>query len=246
MKRYNLLDILRAVSVISMIAYHTVWDIVNIFEKEITWFDSDIASLWQASIRWSFIMISGFSWSLGKKHLRRALTVLLCSGIITVFTHLFVPKGFIIFGVLTLLGCAMLLTIPLDRLFSRLQPIIGLLICAVLFLIFKNTELGTVGIWKFTAELPDFLFANDLTAFLGFPTAAFSSADYVPLIPWLFVFWMGYFLYHCFKRYELLKYLSCISLPPLEFIGKHALIIYMLHQPVCYAILFVVFNWLKL
>lgn len=38
-KRYALPDTIRGVILISMIAYHTVWDMVHIFGKQWKWFD---------------------------------------------------------------------------------------------------------------------------------------------------------------------------------------------------------------
>lgn len=65
--RYNTLDLLRGVAVIAMIAYHLLWDLVNIFDVNIPWFGSGSARVIQQSIRRAFILISGFSWHLGKK-----------------------------------------------------------------------------------------------------------------------------------------------------------------------------------
>ena len=91
-------------------------------------------------------------------------------------------------------------------------------------------------------ELPSFLYANELTAYLGFPKSGFFSADYVPVIPWLFLFFFGYFLYKIFERYGWLKALSFVSVKPLEFVGRHALPIYVLHQPVIYGALYLIFK----
>lgn len=241
--RYTSLDISRALALISMIVFHTVWDLVYIFRIDMPWFKSDIGEIWQQSILWTFVLLSGFCSSLGKKRLKRAVTVIICSVIISVVTLIFMPSNFILFGVLCFLGTAMLVMIPLDKVFSKIPPPAGIILSAILFALTKNLMKGKIAFGEFTLlRIPDFLYANDLTAFLGFPPANFSSSDYVPFFPWIFLFFCGYFLFRLFLRKDLLKHFSFVSCKPLEFIGRNTLWIYMIHQPVIYGILYLIFR----
>lgn len=242
-KRYTVLDCLRGVAIISMVVYHTLWDMVNIFSVRIPWFRSDAATFWQLSIRWAFILLSGFCWSMSKIKLKRALTVLGCSVIITVATAVFMPNNFIKFGVLSLIGTGMLITIPLDKFFRKISPVVGLILLIFLFVVTVDAELGRLSIsdWLIL-RLPDELYANYFTAYIGFPPSSFSSSDYVPIIPWIFMYWIGYFIYLIFEKKDMLKYLCAVSFKPLEWLGKHSLVIYMLHQPIVYAVLFIFFK----
>lgn len=240
--RYRLLDILRAFAIIAMIAYHTLWDLVNIFNISIPWFYSETAHIIQQCIRWSFILISGFCWSLGRKNLKRGLIVLGGAVIIYFTTLIFSPDSIIIHGVLTLIGIAMLVTIPLKKLFSKIPPIIGFFACLFLFLITYDVDLGLLGIkGMFTVELPMWLYRNNFTALFGFSPITFYSSDYVPLLPWLFSYWMGFFLFKFFEKKDWLKILSRPKIPPLEWLGRHSLIIYMVHQPIIYGLLYLIF-----
>lgn len=241
-KRYTMIDILRGISVIAMIVYHAMWDLVYVHGVDIPWFFTEGASVFQSYIRWSFIIISGFSWSLGRKKLRRSLTVIASSVVITVFTCIAMPADKIIFGVLTFMGVAMLLMIPLDKVLSKVTPAWGFAVSALLFTLTYEIPHGSIGIGSLSLGLPRAMYANYITSFLGFPAESFYSSDYVPLIPWFFLFICGYFLYGIFKKYNLLRFLSAVSFKPLEFVGKHALIIYMLHQPLIYGILYFLFN----
>ena len=47
----------------------------------------------------------------------------------------------------------------------------------------------------------------------------------------------GYFLYEIFRRHNLLRHLRSPRIAPLEWVGRHSLLLYMLHQPVIYGIL---------
>lgn len=245
-KRYTLLDIIRAVAIINMVFYHAMWDITRIFGVDAPWFSSDGASIWQKLIRWTFILLSGFCWHLSKRKLNRALTVLAASVIISGVTAIVMRENAIIFGVLSLIGTGMLLTIPLDTVFRKIPPAVGIAICILLFVLTEHVPHGWIGAGNIRFfDLPDALYANLFTSFIGFRSENFYSPDYVPLIPWLFVFWLGYFIYRVFERLDLLKYLSVLSFKPLEWLGRHSLEIYLLHQPIVYGVLYVFFNFIK-
>ena len=57
--RVEWLDSIRGITLISMILYHAVWDIVYIAKVDWDWFKSDGAYIWQQSICWTFILLSG-------------------------------------------------------------------------------------------------------------------------------------------------------------------------------------------
>ena len=74
-----------------------------------------------------------------------------------------------------------------------------------------------------------------------FPQAGFSSTDYFPLLPWIFLFATGYFLYSFLQEKGLINRLfGKWKVPGINFLGKHSLIIYMIHQPICYVVAFLV------
>lgn len=242
-KRYTILDIIRGLALIGMTAYHAMWDLVYIYDVDIPWYKSNAAFMWQQSICWTFILLSGFCWNLGRKKLKRGLIVFGCSIVVSLVTAIFLPDASIMFGILSLIGTAMLVMIPLDKLFSKVSPYIGVAVCFALFIVTYNVNAGTLGFgdWEIV-KLPKELYANLFTAYLGFPAPGFYSSDYFSVIPWLFLYQTGYFLYGVFKKHDWLKHLSAISIKPLEWIGRHSLLLYMLHQPVVYGVLFVIFE----
>lgn len=239
-KRYYLLDSLRGLMIINMIVYHAIWDMVYIFDIKMPWFESDMAYIWQQN-SWIFFILSGFCWPMGRRTLKRALQVIGASIIISVVTIIFMPENAVLFGVLSAIGTCMLVIIPLDKVFRKINPYVGLIVCFGLFIITRNINSGTLGFeeWKILS-LPKAWYANYFTAYLGFPPIDFSSSDYFSVIPWLFLYQTGYFLYGIFKNKEWLKYLTYPRIKPLEWIGRNSLIIYMIHQPVVYAALYLV------
>ena len=242
-KRYPILDSLRGLILISMIAYHTVWDMVYIFGEKWNWYKSDGAHIWQQSICWSFILLSGFCWSFGKKKWKRGMIVFGAGIVIMLTTAIAMPENKVLFGVLTLLGSCMLLMIPLEKILKRIKPLCGLLLALVLFLFMYKINQGYLGFGEWQAVvLPKRWYANLFTAYLGFPTGAFRSTDYFPILPWCFLFVAGYFLHRVFVEKELLTYLEKGKNRVLEHLGKHSLVIYMLHQPLAYGVLFMYYN----
>lgn len=241
MKRYRLLDSIRGITLLSMIAYHAVWDLVYIFGVQLEWYGTKIGYIWQQSICWTFILLSGFCWSLGKKKLKRGLTVFVCGFVITAVTLLVMPENRVVFGVLTLLGICMLIQIVLEPLCRRCHSMVGMLLAFLLFFILKDMNRGRIGVatWK-SVELPKELYTNMFTTLLGFPTRDFFSTDYFSVLPWYFLFLTGYFLFRVMQGKELLQKLPDVKIALLEWIGRHSLILYMLHQPVIYSMLYLV------
>ena len=240
-QRYTVPDIIRGLAVIAMIIYHAMWDIVYIFGVDIPWFKSDAGFVFQQSILCSFVLVSGFCIRLGKNTLRRSLIVLAGSLVITLVTAVAMPDSIIINGVLSFLGVAMLVTIPLEKVLKKLPCTIGVVGSILLFLLTYNVQYGAIGIGdKMLVNIPDMLYLNNITAFFGFPHKGFYSADYVPFLPWIFLFLTGYFVFGLFEKKNKLQLLSAFSCRPLEFVGRHSFEIYIAHQPIIYGLLFLI------
>ena len=236
-KRYSILDALRGVTVCSMILYHTTWDLVCLYGVNWQWFLGSAAHIWQQSICWTFLLLSGFCWSLGRHPLKNGVKVFLAGAAVTVVTVIAMPSEPVWFGVLTLLGTAMLLMIPADRLLSRISPSVGLFICSVVFVLTRNLKDGAFSFESIVFfPAPQSWYRDWFTAFLGCMPDWFYSSDYFPIFPWLFLFLAGYYLYQLWKPIGALPNGDQAVLRPFRFIGRHSLVIYILHQPILYGI----------
>ena len=237
-RRHHGLDTLRGVTLISMMAYHACWDLVYIFGMDWSWYGSFGAYLWQQSICWTFILLSGYCVQMGRHRLRRGLLAFCGGALVSAVTFFFMPEDLVFWGVLSLLGAAVLLTIPLEGLLQRIPARAGLAGSFLVFLLLRDVDrsgLGFEGVWL--CRLPEGLYRNRLTAILGFPPADFFSTDYFPLLPWFFLFLTGYFLYRLRPEREP----SNLRLPVVTALGRHSLVVYLLHQPVIYGLLWVLF-----
>lgn len=232
-RRFDSLDTIRGITLISMIAYHASWDLVYLYEVDWPFYHTAGAYWWQQSICWTFILLSGYCFHLGSHRLKRGLMSFGGGLLVSLVTVFAMPDSPIICGVLTLLGTAALLTIPLDRMLSRIPAGAGFAGNFLLFCLLRNVNAGFLGFegWNLLA-LPDWLYRNILTAFVGFPHDAFYSSDYFSLIPWLFLFWAGYFLYRLRRPDR-----GGVYLPVVTAMGRRSLLIYLLHQPVIYGVL---------
>lgn len=260
-RRLHLLDMLRGLNLIDMILYHFMWNLVYIAAINLSWYKGQGAHVWQQSICWTFILLSGFCWSFGRHPFKRGLTVFLAGGLVTAVTLVFIPENRIIFGVLTLIGSCMLLMILLDKFLRKItNPIAVIVLTAlfgILFLLFLPVNRGHLanfaGIFQgkelFVGgpTLPKTLYHGWLNTYLGFPAAGFYSTDYFPLLPWFFLFVTGYLLHRLCSGCNLGKVNLLESgiwrknpLPWAAFIGRHSLLIYLLHQPVLYSITLII------
>lgn len=131
--RYALLDELRGLDLVSMMLYHACWDMMFLFGIWMDWYAGMPGRLWQQTICWVFILLSGFCVPLGHRTLKRGAQVFAAGALVTVVTLVFMPEDRVVFGVLTFLGSAMLLTGVLEPLLKKIPPAAGLAVSAVLF-----------------------------------------------------------------------------------------------------------------
>ena len=231
--RYLLLDTLRGFSLVSMILYHICWDLVHMYGFDWPWFMKTQGYLWQQSICWLFIFVSGFCQ--GLKRDERTLSSACKRGLVIMVSGL---------------GFSIMLTAWLGPLLRKIPAKAGLLCSTILLFIFRNINEGNLGFETIIlCRLPDFLYEHGLLgSFLGLQDKNFSSADYFSFIPWYFLFIKGYFICRNLLQKRETKGLSGLpavftkGIPVLETLGQHSLLVYLLHQPVILLILSLVFK----
>jgi uncharacterized membrane protein len=240
-KRFWEIDVLRGLAIGMMISYHFLFDL-NYFGM----YQLDISSgfLWffarsTASI---FLFLVGVSLSLSHsravltgayqieggmlfKYLKRGLKIFLLGLLVTLGTWLFIPQEFIVFGVLHFIGIAIILEYPfLNQ--KYLNLLLGLIFLITGILLAQQT------------------FSSPWFLWLGLQPTGFITVDYFPLLPWLGVVSMGLFaggiLYKNYqRRFSLPDLSSNVFMKLLSFLGRHSLIIYLIHQPVLILVLYI-------
>ena len=216
--RYYFVDGIRGVAIINMVIFHFLYDVYIVYEKSPTWYSLPAIHIWQQAICCTFIFISGFVWVWGKeKNLRRGIIFNLLGLLISIITLVAIPAQIIWFGILNFMGCAILLTLPLEKLLKKIPAIYGMAICFLLFLLCKQIQFGQIGI----------------TGLLQIQ---------VPNLPWIFLYLCGFYFNQIFmKHYTWQKYAQR-KLPCLSVLGSKTIWIYLLHQPFSMLICLLVFH----
>ena len=113
--RLETLDLLRGLTIVSMILYHGMWDFVYLSQTGSamtglrTWYEGMGGHLWQQSICRTFILLSGFCVPFSRHIFRRGLQITGGGLVVSAVTLLFMYEDRVVFGVLTFLGAAMLI-----------------------------------------------------------------------------------------------------------------------------------------
>lgn len=236
--RLGVLDGLRGACLLSMIAYHALYDLVYILGVPIDWYPQLPGYLWQQSICWTFILLSGACRHFSSHPLRHGLILVGGGALVTLATLLVMSSELIQYGVLTLLGLSALLLIPLKPLLDRLPAVVGLCGALLLFGLFRGLPQGYLGFESLRlVELSRALYQWDALAVLGLPGPGFRSSDYFPLLPWFFLYLAGYFLWALVGKSPRVRAALTPAVPVLGFLGRHSLVIYLAHQIVLWAAL---------
>jgi len=227
--RYGEIDLVRSIAILMMVLFHTVYDLsfFSIFPVNVSSGFWQYFALTTASL---FLLVVGISLTLSRaraastiskyqlalKFVYRGAGIFLLGLLITLCTWLYLGEGFIVFGILHLIGISVIIS-PLFFPLKKFAIITGLL-CI------------TIG-WFFTTITgPLWLLP------LGIHQATFWSVDYEPIFPWFGVvligMGLGEYLYPEGVRRFALPSLPQAAIQLLAFPGRHSLIIYLVHQPI--------------
>lgn len=243
--RYDLIDTIRGIAIISMVIFHFCYDVFMVYGRDPSWYSRPAVHIWQQSICWTFILVSGFVWSWGRSgNLKRGIMLNVWGLVISGVTVLAMPAEAVWFGILNCIGCAVLLMIPMEPVLRRIPAAIGLVATFALFVVFKDVQLGYLGVpGVLRLELPDWLYDCRVLTPFGFPFPGFRSNDYFPILPWLFLYICGYFLNRIVMAIRPLQSVARHGLAPLSTVGRYSIWIYLVHQPVCMLICMLVFGY---
>lgn len=241
--RIWLIDEIRGLFILSMVLYHALYDLTMIYQVNIPFFYSRGATIWQLSIGFVFVTISGISCYFSHSNLRRGTCCFAIAMGLTAFTHFFIRDLIIRFGILHLLGLSILLFAMLQKPLSKVPIAAGLTVSAILTILTWQIPRGIFGIpglWELA--IPDQLYQLGFLFPFGFPSQTFYSTDYYPLFPWFFLFLFGSYIGKLIRSRPLPTFFYEKAIPPLCFIGRNTLAIYLVHQPVLFGVFYLIFR----
>lgn len=223
-RRYPALDLLRTLAIAMMVTYHAAYDLEAFYDWNIDVQSGGWLLLARATLI-LFLLLVGASFAISwdrsakryGKYLRRGLGVLACGLLVSIVTAIADPATFVRFGVLHMIAVSILL-LPFVARFREWNVLLGI-VCILL-----------------GQAIQGIIAPTSLLLPLGIAPTSFASVDYVPLLPWFGVvllgYALGYFLYVRHKtKHPQFFILNSQFLILLGWPGRHALAIYLLHQP---------------
>ena len=240
--RYSLIDALRGFALANMLVYHFMYDVNVIFGFEPKWFTLPGVIAWGRFICFSFILIAGISLNFSRRSYLRGIIVNACGLLLTLVTVIVIPQQAIWFGVLNLIGCSLLIGQLCRPLLEKINPYLGAAVSILLFAFTYKFPVRRLGFFEIKlVQLPGELYFTDWLSPFGFPSDTFFSSDYFPLIPWLFLFLCGFFIWRAILALRLDRFFL-LKIPVLDQLGRYSLWIYLAHQPLLFAVCALLFN----
>jgi uncharacterized membrane protein len=214
------LDGLRGIAIVLMIIFHFIYDLFYF-----GWYSTDISG----SADWRpfryfiitlFLISMSFSVSLlHQKHVlwrqygRWAIKLFLSAVVISIVSRFMFPHEWIYFGILHYILFASIFLILL-RQHLIISGVFSAIILSIYFFKFLPHD------WPFNYFKPHFLPAQ--------------TADFVPIIPWLGVS-LAALSAKKIIHLEMFKKIDRFTPSSLQLLGRHSLLIYLVHQPILFA-----------
>ncbi|MDI6718782.1 MAG: heparan-alpha-glucosaminide N-acetyltransferase [Methanomicrobiales archaeon] len=225
--RYWEIDLVRGIAVVMMITFHALFAVnyLGVYDVEVS------SGFWRSfalATAILFVFLVGLSLSIHDARLQekggicscrpyalRGLRIFALGLVITAATWLILREGYVVFGILHLIGLSIILSPPFFR-HRGLALFTGIYVIALGLLL----PYYPGPIWLI---------------WLGFRPYSFYSIDYVPLFPWFGVVLLGLYaggvLYPDGRRRWALPEEGRSIAAPLAILGRNSLLVYMVHVP---------------
>ena len=230
-ERIYILDWLRGIAVAGMVLHHGLFALEQVsymFGQPIDFWVLDTKTFWvlQEIFVGLFLMISGICTAFSRSVLRRGLIVSGGALLITLVTGVLLPaigvSGLEIwFGILHMFGLSMLLY-GLFTCKKRWVPVV--------------TAIALFCFWLAVITCRGMQWADNAAIIVGILPEDFYSADYYPLFPYFLLYLAGTFLGPAVRDGKFPAWFYTLRFRPMEWVGRHSLWIYLIHQPVLFGL----------
>ncbi|MBI5225750.1 DUF1624 domain-containing protein [Candidatus Micrarchaeota archaeon] len=225
------LDVTRGIAVVLMVFYHLLFDL-NYMGLAVLDFQHPPLLILQRLVAFLFLSLVGVSLVLTRlkgvtavENAKRAAGLFGIALLITAATFVYPGSqgGMIVFGIIHFIAVAVLL----GYFFTRLPQWFNLA---------AGVSVLGAGFWL--SSLPPV--STPWLLWLGLPPIGFYTLDYYPLIPWFGVVLIGIFTGQVMDPFS--KPISGkVAMPKLlagfSYLGRNALVVYLVHQPILFGLL---------
>jgi uncharacterized membrane protein len=230
--RLPAIDALRGVAIAAMVIYHFAWDL-----RFFGFTSADVAGdlgwrLFARAIAGSFLALVGVSLVLATRNglrpgrfLRRLAVIIAAAAAVTIATWIIFPDSYVFFGILHAIALFSVLGLAFVR-----APV-PVIVATALFC-FLVPRFVSGGLFDYPALL-----------FVGLASYAPRSNDFVPIFPWFGIVLAGILAARLApplrpERFGAGFAGGSTALTPLAWAGRHSLVIYLLHQPLLFGLVY--------
>lgn len=225
-KRIDAIDAARGLALVLMVIHHFLIDLVNLCGAPMWIFSNPVFDVLHYIFAGLFIFLAGLCCRFSHSNLRRGVICFAIAMGITVVSSLPFIDDPIRFGVLHLLGFSMVFFALTHRAWDAIPrkaaPVFYIGMTVFTAWLVEHTSIGPAAHWLFP---------------FGWTYRGFYTADWFPIFPWVFVFLLGTWAGLYVVEHKLPERFYTFTCPVLPQIGRKSLLIYVLHQPILYALI---------
>ena len=227
-RRIEIIDALRGLSVVLMVIHHLLYNIWIFLDGPRWLFTNPVFDVLHYIFAGLFIFLSGVSSRFSRDNKKRGAFVLIFAVIITYITVRIINMP-IWFGILHLLGFSMVFYGLTYKIWNFIPKIIApvIYIAGIIFSVYALSYMQLTS---------DIVWIRDGLWIMGWRQVGYVSRDYFPILPWIFVFLLGTWAGWYIRERKLPSRFYSIKPPFFPAVGRKALFIYLLHQPVLYGL----------
>jgi uncharacterized membrane protein len=228
--RIPLVDAARGTAILAMFVFHLTWDLAYFGYIDSQFVYERAFAIFAHIIGCTFLAIAGLSLVLAHAprfrapaYLRHLAIIIVAAAAVSLATYIFVPEGFIFFGILHCIALATLIALPFLFLPWWVAAFVAALaLAAPHFLVSPAFD---APVWWWT----------------GLSTFEPRTNDYRPILPWLGILLCGVAAMKIGDRFNVRSRLAHwqpqdLVSRGLIFGGRHSLAIYLVHQPVFFGL----------
>jgi uncharacterized membrane protein len=229
-RRVQLLDALRGFCIILVVAYHLGINLAVRGHLPAGVIDNLLLNSLQVFFAGIFIVLAGVSSRFSRNNFKRGLQLTGCALLVTAASFAVLPDP------LLSLRYALGFYQPAKGELLGVPILIGILhllaACVLLYALLEKLKIPSALVVTLAAFFSLFFGVTKWPDVL--------SADKFPILPWGFLFFLGVWLGKPIQMKKFPEWFYSAEIPVFPAIGRKTLLIYLLHQPVLYGILWIV------